>query len=58
MFFRNELNLGFNPCKGNYISFRKENTMDNGTNMYMPVAPAYGYGNNSGFGNGMWGDGW
>lgn len=32
--------------------------MDNGTNMYMPVAPAYGYGNNSGFGN-MWGgDGW
>lgn len=32
--------------------------MDNGTNMYMPVAPAYGYGNNSGFGNGMWGDGW
>ena len=30
--------------------------MDNGTNMYMPVAPAYG--NNGGFG-GMWGgDGW
>lgn len=32
--------------------------MDSGNNMYMPVAPAYGYGNNSGFGNGMWGDGW
>lgn len=32
--------------------------MDSGNNMYMPVAPAYGYGNNSGFGN-MWGgDGW
>lgn len=32
--------------------------MDNGTNMYMPVAPAYGYGGNSGFG-GSWGaDGW
>ncbi len=32
--------------------------MDNGTNMYMPVAPAYGYGN-GGFGNGMFGgDGW
>lgn len=30
---------------------------DNGTNMYMPVAPAYGgYGNN-GFGNGFGGDG-
>ena len=28
--------------------------MDSGTNMYMPVAPAYGYGN-GGFGNGMWG---
>ena len=38
--------------------FRKENTMDNGNNMYMPVAPAYGYGN-GGFGNGMFGgDGW
>ena len=32
--------------------------MDNGSNMYMPVAPAYGYGNNGGFGGGMWGDGW
>ena len=32
--------------------------MDNGSNMYMPVAPAYGYGNNGGFGSGMWGDGW
>lgn len=32
--------------------------MDNGNNMYMPVAPAYGYGGNSGFGGGMWGDGW
>lgn len=32
--------------------------MDSSTNMYMPVAPAYGYGNNGGFGN-MWGgDGW
>lgn len=32
--------------------------MDNGSNMYMPVAPAYGYGN-GGFGNGMFGgDGW
>lgn len=32
--------------------------MDNGNNMYMPVAPAYGYGN-GGFGNGMFGgDGW
>lgn len=32
--------------------------MDNGTNMYMPVAPAYGYGN-AGFGSGMFGgDGW
>lgn len=32
--------------------------MDSGTNMYMPVAPAYGYGN-SGFGGSMWGgDGW
>ena len=28
--------------------------MDNGNNMYMPVAPAYGYGN-GGFGNGMFG---
>ena len=32
--------------------------MDNGNNMYMPVAPAYGYGN-GGFGSGMFGgDGW
>ena len=32
--------------------------MDNGNNMYMPLAPAYGYGN-GGFGNGMFGvDGW
>lgn len=32
--------------------------MDNGNNMYMPVAPAYGYGNGC-FGNGMFGgDGW
>lgn len=31
--------------------------MESGNNMYMPVAPAYGYGN--GFGNGMFGgDGW
>ena len=30
---------------------------ENGTNMYMPVAPAYGYGN-AGFGNGFGGDGW
>ena len=31
--------------------------MDNGNNMYMPVAPAYGYGN-GGFGNMFGGDGW
>lgn len=31
--------------------------MDNGTNMYMPVAPAYNYGN-SGFGGSWGGDGW
>lgn len=31
--------------------------MDNGNNMYMPVAPAYGYGN-SGFGGSLGGDGW
>ena len=31
--------------------------MDNGNNMYMPVAPAYGYGN-SGFGGSWGGDGW
>lgn len=31
--------------------------MDNGSNMYMPVAPAYGYGN-SGFGGSWGGDGW
>jgi hypothetical protein len=31
--------------------------MDNGSNMYMPVAPAYGYGN-SGFGGGWGTDGW
>ncbi len=31
--------------------------MDNGTNMYMPVAPAYGYGN-AGFGGRWGGDGW
>ena len=31
---------------------------DNGTGMYMPVAPAYnGYGGNGGFGNGFGGDG-
>jgi hypothetical protein len=31
--------------------------MDSSTNMYMPVAPAYGYGNN-GFGGSWGGDGW
>ncbi len=29
-----------------------------GTNMYMPVAPAYGYGGGNGNGNGWGGDGW
>lgn len=33
-------------------------TEGNATPMYMPVAPAYGYGGGSGFGNGFGGDGW
>ena len=32
---------------------------ENGTGMYMPVAPAYGYGGGGGFGNSFGGDwGW
>lgn len=33
-------------------------TEGNATPMYMPVAPAYGYGGGGGFGNGFGGDGW
>ena len=33
-------------------------TEGNATPMYMPVAPAYGYGGSGGFGNGFGGDGW
>lgn len=33
-------------------------TDEGGNGFYMPVAPAYGYGNGGGFGNGFGGDGW
>ena len=33
-------------------------TSENGTNMYMPVAPAYGYGYGGGNSGGMFGDWW
>ena len=51
------IQIGFYAHETHIYTHERSNTMDNGTQMYMPVAPAYGAGNGMG-GFGYGGDWW